>query len=349
MKLFSWLLFPFSLLYSSIMQFRNYQFDNGSRKTTNFDRVVISIGNLSVGGTGKTPFIEYLIKTLRNEHKIATVSRGYGRRTNGFRIANDKDDTKSIGDEPLQLYNKYKNDIIVSVGEERILAIPSVLLEFPDTAIFLLDDAYQHRKVGRDLNILLTDFHKLFYNDHVLPMGRLREGRSGASRADCIVVTKCPDINDSNKNQIKNQISLYAPDVPVYFSAISYLEPQSVFQTKTNTVTTDVVIISGLANASSFISHVAPNYKINNHYEFRDHHNFSENDFDQILSEIEKSDKVLTILTTEKDMVRILSFRDHQLFKVVPVFYIPIEISIDDQFGFETSLLKRIEEKKKQD
>ena len=217
MKLFSWLLFPFSLLYSSIMHFRNYQFDNGTRKTTNFDRVVISVGNLSMGGTGKTPFIEYLIKLLKANHNIATVSRGYGRKTNGFRIANDKDDTKSIGDEPLQLFKKYKRDIIVSVGEERILAIPSVLLEFPETDVFLLDDAFQHRKVGRDFNILLSDYHKPFYEDHVLPMGRLREGRPGANRADCILVTKCPELNDSEKLEIKNQISVYAPKAPVFF------------------------------------------------------------------------------------------------------------------------------------
>lgn len=349
MKLFSWLLFPFSILYSSIMRFRNYQFDNGTRKTTNFDRVVISVGNLSVGGTGKTPFIEYLIRWLKDDHKIATVSRGYGRKTNGFRIANNQDDSKSIGDEPLQLYKKYKHEMIVSVGEERILAIPSVLLEYPDTAVFLLDDAYQHRKVGRDFNIMLSDYHTPFYNDHVLPMGRLRESKSAAGRADCIVITKCPDLKGLDKTLIKNKVSAYAPGVPVFFSSILYLEPKQVFQSKESVIPKDVILITGLANAASFIFHVETKHSINHHYEFRDHHNFRKEDFDQMLVQVKKTDKELAILTTEKDMVRILNFSDHQLFKVVSVFYIPIEISLDDQFGFKASLLKRIEEKKKQD
>jgi tetraacyldisaccharide 4'-kinase len=331
------------------MHFRNYQFDNGSRKTTNFDRVVISVGNLSMGGTGKTPFIEYLIRLLKDDHKLATVSRGYGRKTNGFRIANDKDDSKSIGDEPLQLYKKYKREIIVSVGEERILAIPSVLLEYPETDVFLLDDAYQHRKVGRDFNIMLSDYHQPFYDDHVLPMGRLRERRASAVRADCIVVTKCNESVKIDKSSIKSKISVYAPQVPVFFSSILYLKPKRLFDLEVSIIPKDVILITGLASASSFIAHIETEHAINQHYEFRDHHNFRNEDFDQILDQVNKSDKELVILTTEKDMVRILSFGDHQLFKVVPVFYIPIEISLDDELGFKASLLKTIEERKKQD
>lgn len=348
MKLFSWLLFPFSFLYSSILRFRNYQFDNGTRKITNFDRVVISVGNLSVGGTGKTPFIEYLIRLLKKDYKMATVSRGYGRKTNGFRVADNEDDSRSIGDEPLQLHKKYSPEIVVAVGEERILAIPSVLLGYPETDVFLLDDAFQHRKVGRDFNIMLTDFNKPFYSDHVLPMGRLRESKSGAGRADCIVVTKCPDLNELQKSTIVNEIWNYAPQVPVFFSSIFYLEPRKVFKVEVNELPKHVILITGLANASSFISHIATEYIINHHYEFRDHYDFKNDDFDKMLDQVNKSQKKIAILTTEKDMVRILSFEAHQLFKTVPIFYIPIELSLDDEVGFNALLLKRIEEKKKQ-
>jgi len=348
MKLFSWLLFPIALLYSWITQFRNYQFDNGSRPITNFDKVVISVGNLSVGGTGKSPLIEYLIRTLNQDFKIATVSRGYGRRTHGFRMAGTEDNALSIGDEPLQFYKKFGDEVIVAVCEERILAIPSVLLDFPETNLFLLDDAFQHRKVGRDFNIMLSDYKKPFYEDHVLPMGRLRESKKGAARADCVIITKCPHLNEKEKSIVSNKVSEFAPNTPVYFSSINYLAPLPVFEGEQRKITEDVILISGLANPSDFVSYVESSYLIHDHFQFRDHHNFRVEDFDRILKKNEDSKKELTILTTEKDMVRILSFRGHQLFKKLSTYYIPIEFSIDNKNGFEDGLLKAIKEKKNQ-
>ena len=202
MKFIRTIFFPFSILYAWFMSVRNKQFNTGQRTQTQFDRVVISVGNLSMGGTGKTPMIELLIRMLKNEYQVATISRGYGRKTRGFRRANTDDTASTIGDEPFQFFKKFGNEIAVSVCEERILAIPSLLLDDDSLEVFLLDDAFQHRQAGRDLDIMLTDYNHPFYKDYVLPTGNLREPRKGAGRADMIVVTKCPaDLKSAEKEE----------------------------------------------------------------------------------------------------------------------------------------------------
>ena len=186
------LLFPFSWLYYLITQIRNRLYDRGLKPSVKFELPVICVGNLTVGGTGKTPMIEHLIRLLQNRFKVATLSRGYGRATKGIRIAGPSENASTIGDEPFQFYTKFGKRITVAVGEERALAIPTILQECSDTQIILLDDGFQHRKVSPGFSILLTDYHRPFYNDFLLPSGRLRESRWGAERADVIVVTKCP-------------------------------------------------------------------------------------------------------------------------------------------------------------
>ena len=222
-----WLLFPLSALYGWMMRVRNRQFDSGSRAVVEFIPTIISVGNLSMGGTGKTPMIEYLIRLLKDRVKLATISRGYGRKTKGFIMASEKETARTIGDEPLQFYRKFKDEVFVTVCEERILAVPEVLSEHEEVSLFLLDDAYQHRKIGRDLNILLTTFEEPFFRDHVVPLGRLREERAGASRADLIVVTKCPEgIGDTEKQWFTREVKNYAGDKPVFFSRVSYGQPE---------------------------------------------------------------------------------------------------------------------------
>ena len=212
------LLYPLSLLYGWMMQVRNRQFDTGKRNVVEFIPKIISVGNLSMGGTGKSPMIEWLIRLLKDDHQLATISRGYGRKTKGFILVGDEDTARTVGDEPLQFYRKFGNDVKVSVCEERILAVPEIVGDFPETNLFLLDDAYQHRKIGRDLNILLTAYDALFVDDSVVPMGGLRERPSGAARADMVVVTKCPSgLEQDVKERVGNRIKAYAGDKPVYF------------------------------------------------------------------------------------------------------------------------------------
>ena len=201
------LLYPFTLLYGTITDFRNHLYNMGQRPSIQFDTNVINVGNLTVGGTGKTPHVEYLIRLLHSQYKVATLSRGYGRKTKGFILANDEATAESIGDEPLQFYKKFKNECVVSVGEERALAIPHILTEHPETQVVLLDDAYQHRAVTPSFNILLTDYNRLFYQDYPFPSGRLRERRKGAKRANAVIVTKCPDdLSSSAQQAIEQQI-----------------------------------------------------------------------------------------------------------------------------------------------
>lgn len=205
---------PFSILYKLVMQFRNHLYDIEYKAVFHFNTKVISVGNLSMGGTGKTPFVEYILRFLIEKgysNKVATLSRGYGRKTKGFRIANNEDSPKTVGDEPFQIYQKFRNEAVVSVGEDRVLAIPSIIYEHPENEIIVLDDAYQHRSVKPNFSILLTDFSSLFYDDYVLPSGTLRESRKGAKRADVVIVTKCPlDLGKTEQEKIKERIEKYS-------------------------------------------------------------------------------------------------------------------------------------------
>ncbi|MCL4162822.1 UNVERIFIED_CONTAM: hypothetical protein GTU68_021639, partial [Idotea baltica] len=206
-------------------------YDNGSKASMDFDRFVISVGNLTVGGTGKTPFVELLIRALESKYNIAVLSRGYKRKTKGFRLANENDNASSLGDEPFQYYVKYGKKSMVVVGEDRALAIQKIISHNPPNEIVILDDAYQHRRVKPQLNILLNDFNRPFYKDYVLPAGRLRESRKHANRADIIIVTKCPKgLNSMEMEGIERQIKRYSqPQVPIFFTGIKYLKPQRLF------------------------------------------------------------------------------------------------------------------------
>jgi tetraacyldisaccharide 4'-kinase len=216
------LLFPITIIYWMVTALRNHLFDINYSRSFQFEPHVINIGNLSVGGSGKTPTVEYLIRLLKDKYVLATLSRGYRRTTKGFRLADQNDNYLSIGDEPFQYYSKFGHQVSVAVGEDRALAIPSILLERDNTQVILLDDAYQHRTVKPDLNILLTEFKKPFTSDYVLPSGRLRESRNGARRADIVLVTKCPEYVDASvQERLAQEIRKYSgPEVPVFFTRI---------------------------------------------------------------------------------------------------------------------------------
>lgn len=330
---------PFSIMYKWVMQFRNHLYDIEYKPVFRFDTKVISVGNLSMGGTGKTPFVEYILRFLVEKgysKKVATLSRGYGRKSKGFRIAAAEDLPNTIGDEPFQIYQKFKNDAVVSVGEDRVLAIPSIIFEHPENEVIILDDAYQHRSVKPNFSILLTDFNFRFYKDFVLPSGTLRESRKGAKRADVIVVTKCPvDLGKLEKEQIKGNIQRYAQK-DVFFTTVKYERP--VATVKGNEPDKNIVLVTGIAQSQKFKEYlVEDGFDIVKHFDFADHHNFT---FREI-EEVEKmaNDVNADIMTTEKDWVRLIYMPELSKSFQSKLFYIPIMVQfLEDEKSFHQIL-----------
>ena len=318
------LLYPFTVLYTLITMFRNHLFNINYSRSFNYDIMTINIGNLSVGGTGKTPMVEYLIEILKGRYSLATLSRGYKRKSKGFLLANSSSTVNDLGDEPFQFYSKYGKEVTVAVGENRSLAIPRILMEHPETQTVLLDDAYQHRTVTPDFNVLLTQFSSPFYDDFVLPSGYLRETRSGAKRADVVVVTKCPlDLSVSSKEEMKERVAKYSnPSTSIYFSSIHYGMP--VPFNDAQKFSGKVILFAGLANISPLEEYVANSFNMVKIVSFNDHYDYKIKDLDELTSLAKAHNAQL--LTTEKDMVKI---RSNQLFSStnkVGLFYLPISV-----------------------
>jgi len=241
-------LLPVSILYYWATGIRNWLYDSGYFKSFDLDISSIAVGNLTVGGTGKTPFIEYLIRTLHQDFKITTLSRGYKRKSRGLVIAGDQDTARTIGDEPYQFQKKFGHTIGVAVCEDRLLAIPHILQARPDTNLILLDDAYQHRQVKPSCNLLISDYNKPFYKDYLLPAGNLRESRNGALRADAVIVTKCPEnISEPETVEVEETVQRYTrPGVPVYFMNIQY-EPVTAAFNGSTPFGDDVLLVTAIA------------------------------------------------------------------------------------------------------
>ncbi|SDR77774.1 lipid-A-disaccharide kinase [Polaribacter sp. KT25b] len=305
MKLVRFLLFPFAILYDLITTIRNIFFDVGIFKSTSFKIPVIVVGNLSVGGTGKTPQIEYLIRLLKNTYNVSVLSRGYKRKTKGFVLVNKNHSANDVGDEPLQYFKKY-TAINVAVDENRVEGINNLISKkLPE--VILLDDAYQHRKVKGSFYVLLTKFDDLFTDDYLLPTGNLRESRAGAKRCDIIVVTKCPsNINDSQKDAIKLKLQKYNKEV--FFTTISYADRISGSEEiSLNTLKDfEVLLITGIANPKPLLEFLRTKNINFMHLKYGDHHEFSSKEIVEIKQKFNRinSDKKL-ILTTEKDYTRI--------------------------------------------
>ena len=337
MSILKWILFPITLLYGFVTSFRNYLFDIGYKKSFEFDANVIGIGNLTVGGTGKSPMVEYLIRLLGKDYKLATLSRGYGRKTKGFRIAQENDNANTIGDEPYQFFQKY-NDVTITVGEERAVAIPHILAEV-DPDVIIMDDSYQHRYVKPSLNILLCDYTRPFYQDMILPSGRLRESRNGANRADAILVTKCPsEICVEERKTVENEIKKYSK-APIFFSSIKYLTPRQINGDNTE-FKGDVLLFTGLANPKPFTEYVSSNFNLVDDIYFPDHHPYTIKDINFIEERfglISTEDKC--IITTEKDMVKLLSDELKGSIEHLPIFYVPIETQIIENGNIFDSLV----------
>jgi tetraacyldisaccharide 4'-kinase len=316
------------------MRFRNFCYDKGWRKSFSFDYAVVSVGNLSVGGTGKTPMIEYLIRLLAKEYSVAILSRGYGRKTQGFRLASEKDDASTIGDEPFQFYQKFKDSVDVLVCEDRVEGINQLMSLRKPVQVILLDDAFQHRRVKPLFSILLTDFSKPFFNDYVLPKGRLREPRKESSRSDVIVVTKCPMLNSETESNYKHKIHSYSGRKSVYFSAIGYNKPISLMS---ESIKKDIVLVTGIANSKPMIEHLREKVNVRYHFDFADHHDYSEAEVEKIQGKARSLNT--SILTTEKDFVKLEKMIDKKLW-----FYLPIETRfVNNGSEFDKSVLEKIE------
>lgn len=342
MGLSGFILWPFTLLYSLITRFRNHLYDIGYKKSFQFQTRVICVGNLSVGGTGKTPMIEYLISLLKSSYKIVTLSRGYRRKTKGFRLVTDRDNPNTVGDEPWQFYQKFSPDVGVAVGEERALAIPRILFEQEGTNLILLDDGFQHRTVQSNINILMTEFNNPFFVDHPLPSGRLREPRLGANRANIIVVTKSPlDLDEKSMEDYTVKINKYYSGNNIYFSGIKYLDPQHIFGSGME-VSQNTLAFSGLGSPKHFESYLDQQYNLIDSIRFKDHHQYSYKTIEIIKKRFNAIDGVdKCLITTEKDMVKLKNFEKD--LSGLPIFYVPIEFYfLKDGKGFDNKVKKML-------
>lgn len=321
------ILFPIAVIYGGIIILRNWLYKTQFIGSTDFEIPVISIGNLSMGGTGKTPMVEFLIEQLYGKYKVGVLSRGYKRKTTGYLEVLPNLDANKVGDEPFMLKLKYP-DTKVAVGEQRVIAIPKLLAKHPETQVILLDDAFQHQSVRPDMNILLTTYEHPFYKDAIFPLGTLREFASGKSRANIIVVTKCPPhINEVTQKEIMDKINP-TPKQLVFFSTLDYGAPYNILNPmdrmyfqgdKTS------LLITGIANASPLKEYLLNQVKEVVHFEYDDHHFFSTYELEIILKNYPNNKQWIT---TEKDGVRLALHRNWLLQQGVSLYCIPIRTRI---------------------
>lgn len=330
------LLSPLALLYGLIVSLRLQLYRWKILRSTAFDLPVISVGNLSAGGTGKTPHIEYLIRLLKEHIPVGVLSRGYMRKTSGFHIVESNETATSAGDEPLLLKKKHP-DITVAVGESRIEGIPLMLAKHPEIKTILLDDAYQHLGLTPGLNILLTEYNDPFTKDYLLPAGRLREWRSGYERADIIIVTKCPvELKPADKAKMIAEISPL-PHQRIYFSYYEYGTPYAPFQQGASLSLSqelDVFLVCGIAKTDYMTDYLVDQVGVLKYLEFEDHHFFSNHDIGRVMAifkNIESANKI--ILTTEKDAVRFQLHRQYIHQTKMPLFVLPIRVRFHDGDG----------------
>lgn len=318
------LLFPFSFIYYGGIWCRNRLYDAKILKSSAFNLPIICVGNLSVGGTGKSPMVEYLVRLLKDEFAVATLSRGYKRKTKGYALANESSTALEIGDEPMLFHNRFP-DVAVTVGEERVEAIPQLLHDRPQTNVIILDDAFQHRAVTAGFNILLVDCNNLFTRDWYLPTGDLRDEKRSYHRAQLIVITKCPGNMTVNE---KEKIALEIAPLPsqhLFFSTICYGIPYHIVTKSSYSIskTVEVLLVTGIADPRPLKKYLDENSATYLQLSYNDHQIFTIDDLKDIISEFDNmkaGSKI--ILTTEKDAVRLVKFEN--VLKDLPLYVIPI-------------------------
>jgi tetraacyldisaccharide 4'-kinase len=325
LRSFRILLLPVALVYWLVITVRNWLYNKKIYKSTSFGMPIICVGNLAVGGTGKSPMVEYLIRLLDKKYQPATLSRGYKRRTKGYVLAGDTTTALDIGDEPMQFHLKFP-EVPVAVGEERVVAIPLLLQDRPEINVIILDDALQHRAVQAGLNILLTDSSNLFTRDFYLPTGDLRDLKSSYKRADIIIVTKCDSaLTVEEKNKITAEIKPL-PTQKVFFTTTKYGEAYHIFSKENITVSMDmeVLLVTGIANPAHLKQLLEKHTSSYQLLQYPDHHIFNIDDLKEIrkkFNTINNENKI--ILTTEKDAVRLSKFQSDVYDD--PIYVLPIE------------------------
>jgi tetraacyldisaccharide 4'-kinase len=352
------LLYPLSLLYGAVTWFRNFLYDSGILKSQEFDVPVICVGNITVGGTGKTPHCEYITDLLKEEFNVAVLSRGYKRESSGFLIVKPEMHPSDTGDEPLQICRKFP-DITVAVDRSRVNGVKSILKERAETQVIILDDGFQHRKIKPGYTILLSDFSRLMIHDHILPFGDLRESVSNMRRADIILITKAPpDLSPIRRRLIVKEIKK-APWQNLYFTSLVYKDPVPVFPgsepdidflKKGEKEDRGIILVTGIAKAGLFREYIEQYAGEVNHISFSDHHSFSANDVKEILTafgSLLQPNKY--IVTTEKDAVRLREFANIVQEVKSSFYYIPAGIDFlnDDTNEFNNMILDYVRKNKR--
>lgn len=337
-KIYEIALFPLSLLYGTVVWIRNFLFDRGVLPSTDFSLPVISIGNLSAGGTGKTPHAEYIIRLLLPYYRIAVLSRGYKRRTKGFILADSSDNAATIGDEPAQMMQKFPG-ITVAVDARRVNGVNEILRRVPETEVIILDDAFQHRWITPGLSIIITPFNRLFTRDRLLPAGRLREPASGSRRADIILISSTPATTRPMDKRVILQETTLRSHQNIWFTSVVYGSLHNIHTCEEAGLTLDdlremqseILLVTGIANPNGIMEYIKSYSPAVTHVSFRDHHSYRENDIERIkdeLSGLNPSNRC--IITTEKDSVRLrltASLREHFGDNF---YYLPITVTLAD-------------------
>ncbi len=347
------ILFPFAIAYGLAVRIRNWFFDAGILKEKEFPIPIIGVGNLSVGGTGKTPFVEYLVNLLSDNYRVAILSRGYGRATSGFRLADQFSDHEDVGDEPMQYSRKFGNKIIVAVDANRRNGIRFLMANYENLDVILLDDSFQHRYVKPGFNILLTDYHNLYMEDYLLPSGRLRDCVSSAKRANVIIVTKTYKVLSSITRRRVDGILKPKDHQKVYYSYLSYGQliplPGTGDVPLAKNINT-ILAFCGIANPEPFKDYLRDQCSELISFEFPDHHIYKKKDLQMIRKNFEELfTRSKIILTTEKDAMRLIKSPYLSELKNLPVFYIPIEVKLHgtDETEFEQQIIEYVEKNRR--
>ena len=331
---------PFSLLYWIVLSFRNWCYDSNILKSYKVPVAVICVGNIKAGGTGKTPFTQYLLDNYSGVYKTAVLSRGYGRKTKGFILANAQSTAEQIGDEPLQIFLHSHDHYAVAVCEDRVEGVTQLLKYIPDLQLVILDDGFQHRRIKRDVNILLTEFQKPFFKDYLLPLGLLRESRIGAKRADVIVVTKTTSqeiISHFNKKSLQKYLQ---QDTPVFYTGIEYENISNGQINRDLNQNDQVILITGIANPEPLVRYIKTKATIIEHVSCKDHYSYSLSDI-QKLKSIRINTPNAIIITTEKDWVKLFPLISKEE-NLDDWYYLPIGLNV---FAEKESLFSAIDKR----
>ncbi len=348
------LLLPIALLYGIVVRIRNVLFNIKKLKSEEFNVPIISVGNITVGGTGKTPLTEFIIRILKEDYKLALLSRGYKRETKGVVIANALSTVSEIGDEPKQILDKF-GEITVAVAEKRVEGVKSLLNLEIAPEVIVMDDAYQHRYVKPGFNILVIDYNRPLWKDLMLPAGELREPIKGKSRANVILFSKCP--LEMTKLEQQHYVRKIKPSInqEVYFSTVGYQNICPVFNSSDclfdgELQNTSVLTVTGIANPLPFIAHIKGMAESVESIRFSDHYQFTQKDIENIRSQFNVlSGNRKLILTTEKDAVRFKQIIAHDSELAKYLFFIPIEIRIleERQHEFKEKIIRYVKQNKR--